>query len=289
MGKELEGLTVAALAGESAKAQAGADGAGDAEPVSPAGAGEPAVSADAETAIPKAEPEGGEPDGGEGESAALAPEVKALVEAQVEAAVAGVRAEYEESGGHLSKLRSKKDKEIARLRKQLDEREQADYQEALELAQRQPEQAVERLAGMVQGMQSRRALEQQEQELQAWAGGVLEELGLDPEDDAVQEVAARVGPLTGEGASYAYLGEMGKLAREQEAGARKKAERELAQTLEGLPGMVNAAVAKAMAASGLGTVDGSEQQAPAQDNPIKNVDSPSRLLAMGWKAVGRKR
>ena len=284
MGKELEGLTVAAVAGESAKAA----GAGTAEPkpadVSPADAGAPAVSGDAETASSAGE----QRQGAEGDGAGLAPEMQALVDAQVKAAMERVRAEYEQSGGHLSKLRSKKDKEIAELRKQLDEREKADYQEAMRLAQQDPDQAVERLAGMVQGMQSRRALEQQEQELQAWASGVLEQLGLDPEDEAVAEVAKEVGPLTSEGASYAFLGEMGKLARMKEAEARKAAEKELAQVMEGLPGMVQAAVAKQLAASGIGAVDGAEQQAPAQDNPIKNIQSPSRLMAMGWSAVQRR-
>jgi len=288
MGKELEGLTVGALASESAKAKAGAEGAGDVQPapadgqVSPAGAGEPAVSADAQAAS-------GAGAGAGGEGAAVAPEVQALVDAQVKAAMEKVRAEYEEAGGHLSKLRSKKDKEIAALKRQIEEREQAEYEEALRLARQDPRAANERLAGMVDGMKARRQAEQQEAEMLAWSENVLEELGLDPDDEAVVEVVKQVGPLTSEGASYAFLGEMGKLARTKEAEARTAAEKELATTLEGLPVMVQAAVAKAMAASGLGAVDGSEVQAPAQENPIKNIQSPSKLLAMGWAAVGGKK
>ena len=290
MGKELEGLTVGALAGESAKAQGkaqGAEGAGDVQP----------EAADVQTKGEVVGTEGGGDAAGaaagvaspEGGGEAVAPEVQALVDAQVKEAMEKVRAEYEEAGGHLSKLRSKKDQEIAKLRKELEAREQAEYQEALELARQDPRGGVERLAGMVEGMKSRRQLEQQQAELAAWSDRVLEELGLDPDDVAVAEVVRQVGPLESEGASYAFLGEMGKLARMKEAEGRKKAEQELARTLEGLPGLVNAAVAKQLAASGIGSVDGSEVQAPAQENPIQNVQSPSKLLSMGWKAIGRKK
>ena len=284
MGAELEGLTVAAVAAESAKV-AGGGGAAEPKPADNQGTTDEGRTTEGDApdgAAGVASPEGGD-------APAVSPEVQALVDSQVKAAMEKVRAEYEETGGHLSKLRSKKDKEIAKLRKELEQREQAEYQEALELARRDPRGGVERLAGMVDGMNARRQLEQQQAELQAWSDRVLEELGLDPDDDAVAEVVRQVGPLESEGASYAFLGEMGKLARTKEAEARKAAEKKLAQTLEGLPGLVNAAVAKQLAASGLGAVDGAEQQAPAQDNPIKNVDSPSKLLAMGWKAVGRKK
>ena len=104
------GLTVAALAGEAAKAGAGAAGS---KPTDDQGAAEVeerragGASVQGEGADADAQTASGEAAGGEGEAGGLAPEVQALVDSQVKAAVEALRDEYEGKGGHLSKLRSK--------------------------------------------------------------------------------------------------------------------------------------------------------------------------------------
>jgi hypothetical protein len=202
--------------------------------------------------------------------------VEALVAEKVAAAVAGIKEEYEGKGGHLSKLKSSYEKQIAELRRAEQERQAKEIQQALALAEVDPAQAAQVMAGQLQAMHAGRQAEAAEVQMREWAEGVLEKLGLSADDQEVVDKAKAIGPLTQAGASYEYLGEMSTLALERERKARKQAEKAVAE----LPEMVNQAVARALAASGIAVPETAEGAAPPRGD-IRTIQSPSKLLSLG--------
>jgi hypothetical protein len=178
---------------------------------------------------------------------------------------AEIRAEYEDKGGHLAKLRSKYDTQISQLKRELEQRRSNVAQEALQLMGKDPVKAAEMLAGLVQEQAQESMAASAAEQMGSWQRRIMEELGFDLDgDDEAAELALKWNRelVKDPGASWDFQQDVARRAREREAEARKKAEKELASLKDGLQGVVQAEITKILASSGIvpdpGT-DGSPQ------------------------------
>jgi hypothetical protein len=182
--------------------------------------------------------------------------LQAMIKAEVERATAQVRDEYEAKGtGHISKLKSSYDKQIRDLKRQLDSRQQQEYQQAMELLEGGDfQEAAAILAGQVQALQGQSMADSQRQQMEAWATGILDDLGLDLESD--EETAAFAAQWIEKLAAdpnwtWDFQQEAGKRAKDTERKRADAAEKELRELKESLPDLIKAEVARAFVSSGL--------------------------------------
>lgn len=268
MGKELKELEVPVV-GES-EAEEGRAGArrSQGEDVQPEGAGP--VSGEGAGG-----PEGAA-EGSTGETA-LTPELEALVEARVQ----GVREEYEGAGGHLARLKSAKDKEIAAVQARLAQRDEQVLAEAMQLAETDPQRAVQMMAQQQQQLMQRGQRERAVAELSQWAERVANDLGVDLDTD--EEAAKALGALLERGPDYAH--EFQQVVAKQVAARADKAEKKFAKLEESLPGLIDRTLEAKLAEAGVGKVDPASPRRPAGANPIKNEMDPGRLITDGYQEI----
>jgi len=264
MGEELKELGEAPVVGESGQVES--------PDVQPDGAGPVAGEGGAE--LPKGSRAVG---GGEGEGSGLTPELEALVEARMQA----LREEYEGKDGHLARLKSAKDREIAQVRARLAERDEQDLQEAMQLAESDPRRAAQMMAQQNQQLMQRQQRERAVAELSQWAERVASDLGVDLDTD--EEAAKALGVLLEHGPDYTHEFQqaMGRRAGVQ----RDEAMKALQKMEESLAARIDRALEAKLAEAGVGKVEGGSPRTPAGRNAIKNETDPGRLLADAFKDV----
>jgi len=246
-----------------------------------AGAAPAGASAAAATPKPGSEPQTTPPAAaraGEVKAPEVAPEVKALIEAEV----AKVKGEYEGKGGHIAKLKSEYDKKLARFERQQQQRQMAEYQDVTgRLAELDPA-----LAGQVSALMSQQTHEAQRQQMADWAQMVMEGMGydLDGDEDAGQFLQESLEHLTeGEDAAWAFTVEAGKRLAAKKTEEAKVALAELQKVKDGLPDLVQQEVKRALVSAGMADLDFSE------GGPVKSEDAwrtkpPSQQVADGIAA-----
>ncbi len=99
---------------------------------------------------------------------AISEEVQALIKTQTDEAIKAERAKYEGKDGHLARLKSAKDKELAALRKQLRTGQQGKVKEAKALIESNPDQAAQILLNLAEEQDQQIAQDGAQVELVDW-------------------------------------------------------------------------------------------------------------------------
>ena len=184
----------------------------------------------------------------------LTPEIEALITTKSEEAAAAVRAEYEGEDGHVARAKRSKDKEIANLRKQLAEQQQARIDRAKELMGSDPNEAARIALQAAEEAAQQVAQVDAESQWIDWQSGILGDLGLDPESskDAaklVQEWTPKL--LSGPEWQNDFQQAAAQLAVEAERTAHKDTRKRLDALEEGMEAAIQSAVTKALVTSGV--------------------------------------
>lgn len=213
-------------------------------------------------AVPAADGQG---DGGSAQGG-LSPEVQAAIDK----AVQGVRAEYEGKGGHIAKLKSKYDKQLAQLQQAVEGQQRADYEAAMaHLEGGDYRTAATILAEQVDQLQGSRARSAQEQEVASWVGQVMTDLGYDLEGS--EEDAAFAGEWVDkmlENPEYSWEFQQTAAKRQLDAARAEaaKAKKDLDGVVSTLDQTVRAEVTKILASAGLAPEPtGEEGTRPSED------------------------
>jgi hypothetical protein len=206
----------------------------------------------------------------------LQPVVQAQVAAAVEAATQKVRDEYERKDGHLAKLRSTKDRELAQLRKQLSATRKQQVEEAEKLLESNPDQAAAILKALVAEQSTQIEQDGAHDELVSWQHKVLADLGADPdEDEEAATLALEWGPklLSDPNMTWDFQQAAAKLVLDREREATKTANKELKELKESLPDTVKAEVTKALVSAGIVPEPTDEGGAPPGDDDWRKLSS----------------
>jgi hypothetical protein len=230
-----------------------------------------------------------------GESAEVPPEYAELIDKQVKAALDAQRDKYEGEGGDISKLKSKKDKEIARLRKELREQQEADRKRAEALmASGDPEEAAKLYAAQNQSLMEQAYAEQFRAEMTAYVETSMGELGLDLEDDEAAAAAAEwtqrliEGQQRGQDWSGAFHHEIGKLRVEQKDKQVSQLQKQLDAQTEKMPSLIAQAVAAALDKRGIGRPDLSQDGAAVTGKGDVHGKAPGLNVRDGVAAARAK-
>ena len=213
----------------------------------------------------------------------LTPEIEALITARSEEAAAAVRAQYEGEDGHLAKLKSAKDKEVARLRKQLREQQKGKVEEAKALIESNPDQAAQILLSLAEEQDQQIAQDSAQSELIDWQHKILADLGADPaEDEEAAALVAEWGPrlIEDPNLTWDYQQAAAQLQLERERAANKEVTKELKDLKDGLDGMVNAAVTRALVEAGVVPEPTPDGGAPPKEEDWRTL-SPTQLRKKG--------
>lgn len=189
------------------------------------------------------------------EGTTQAPDIQAVIEKALADHEAKVREEYERKGdGHLSKLRSKYDKRIAALERQIREQNTGRMEEARGLMESDPAQAAQILASIVEA-QSQDAMESTaRQDLGDWQRRILEDLGADLDSD--EEAAGLATEWTDRllddpNLTWDFQQAAARLQLERKEKAAKQAAKELADLKENLPAQIQAEITRALVSAGV--------------------------------------
>ena len=204
------------------------------------------------------------------------------IQAQIDAAVQAEIAKYEGKDGHLSKLKSKKDKEIARLQRQLREQQKGKLEEAKALMESDPGRAAQLLLSQAEDQAARANQESRHQQMVDWQYEILADYGVDPDEDEeaaelVAEWADRMDRNPDE--AWGFQQAAGKFVAERAQTESKQTAKELAELKGGMAETINAAVTKALVEQGIipaPTQEGSEPQ--KRDEDWRQKPSVSRGL-----------
>jgi len=198
----------------------------------------------------------------------ISEEVQALIDQRAKEAAEKVKAEYEGKDGHLARLKSAKDKEVARLKRQLREGQQSKVKEAKELIESNPDQAAQILLSLAEEQDQQIEQDSAHEQLVEWQHKILADLGADPaEDEEAAELAAEWGPkiLEDPEKSYDFQQEAARLQLAREREATKTANRELKELKESLPETVKAEVTRALVSAGIVPEPTDEGGAPPKE------------------------
>jgi hypothetical protein len=137
-----------------------------------------------------------------------------------------VREEYEGKSGHLSKLRQKYEQKLREAQAGQAASAQRAMEYAAQMADRDPEQAIQVLAQQLQAYQERDQRSVAEGEISHWAESIIGELDLDVEDEDVQALFDEIGPMTSRDTQFEFLGRAtqisnARLKRRAEAAGKK--------------------------------------------------------------------
>ncbi len=210
----------------------------------------------------------------------IAPEMQQAIDT----AIARIKQEYEGKGGHIAKLKSSYDTQIAQLKRQLQERTKSEYQEAVQLMEAGDyEEAARQLAAQAQVYQQQQEQDAQVGALADWARSILGGLGYDLESDQeAAEYATEWLEKIQNNRDYAWEFIMD--ASQKKLGAeRQKAEtaqKELAKVQEGIPTLVKAEVAKALTEAGLTPTPTPEGGTPPTEEDWRKM-STGKLIQQG--------
>lgn len=198
--------------------------------------------------------------GGEGQQAqptggGLSPELTAAIAEATKATEERIRKEYEDKGGHMAKLKSKYDSKIAALEKQVRGKSRADLEEAKQLLEQgDPVKAARILSAQVETQLAQSERLAQQQEMRAWASGIMTDLGvnLDADEEAAEFTASwlqRIEQDPNEAWNFHQAAAKRRLEQaEQRANA---AEKQAADLRTSIPAMIQAEITKTLAAAGL--------------------------------------
>lgn len=175
--------------------------------------------------------------------------------AQIEAAVQEAVGKYEGKDGHLARLRSSKDKEIAALKKQLRQRQESNVEQAKALIESgDTQQAAQILLSQAEEQAQRIAQEGASHELLEWRDRVLADLGVDLEGD---EDAAQFAQEWGERLlddpqmTYDYQQAAAQFQLKRERDENKATKKRLADLEGGMEEAISAAVTRALVGQGI--------------------------------------
>lgn len=206
------------------------------------------------------------------EATGQAPDITAQINAAVQAAID----KYEGKGGHLAKLRSQKDKEIAALQRQLQQQRTSQLEEAKALLESDPAQAAQLLAGIVEAQAQTSLQESRNQELVDWQYRILADLGADPEED--EEAAELVAEWSGRmledpNLTWDFQQAAARLQLERKEKAAKQAATELAALKDSMPDLIKAEITKALVGAGVIPEPSGEGVAPTREEDWRNQPS----------------
>ncbi len=213
------------------------------------------------------------------------PDLQTQIEAAVKAREAEVRTEYEKKDGHLARLRSTKDKELAALRTQLRTAQQGRVEEAKSLLESNPDQAAAILLSLAEEQSEQIEQGGAHDELVSWQHRILADLGADPdEDEEAATLALEWGPklLADPNLTWDFQQAAAKLTLDREREAARTANKELKELKESLPETVQAEVTNALVSAGIVPEPPPEGGAPAKDKDWRKL-SASELRKQGLK------
>jgi hypothetical protein len=122
----------------------------------------------------------------------LSPEIRTAIQAEVKAAQEAVRAEYEGDTGHISKLKSQRDRLKNRLAKvERDERQRAraQHEHTRTLMESDPERAANLALGQNEQLLAQQAQIDQREEVSDWVLEIMGNMGYDLDDDEALALA----------------------------------------------------------------------------------------------------
>jgi len=177
------------------------------------------------------------------------------IQQMIKEAIAQVRSEYEDKGGHMAKLKSKYDTKIAELERQLKGQQSAQYKEAMTLLQQgDHENAAQILAQQVQQLQGSVMQEQQRSEVAGWVQKIMTDLGEDLEGDeeAAEFASGWIDRLVGDpDMSFDFHQMAAMRAVDREKKQAENATKELQKLKDGLEDQIKAQVTRTLAEAGL--------------------------------------
>ena len=211
------------------------------------------------------------------------PEVQAQIDAALAEREAQIRAEYEATGGHISRVKSKKDKEIAALKKRLRDRQQSNVEQAKALIESgDNEQAAQILLSQAEEQAQRIAQDGAHQQLLEWRDRVLEDLGgnLEGDGDAAQ-FAAEWGErlLDDPQLTYDYQQAAAQFMLTRERAETKETKKRLADLEGGMEDAINTAVTRALVGQGIIPAPTPEGGQPSGNEDWRKSPSVKRGLA----------
>lgn len=206
---------------------------------------------------------------GEGVTPGAAPELSGDIKAMIEAEVARVRQEYESAGGKIAQIQSKKDKEVAELKRQLRQQREAEYKEAMGyLEGGDYESAAQILAQQVQQLTGSAMQEGQRAEMAGWIQTIMADLGADVEGDEEAATFATewLDRVVGD-PNLAW--DFQQAAAKRQIAAQQKAAEAAAQELkkvqDALPALIKAQVTRVLADAGIAPEPSGEGGGSTQD------------------------
>ena len=213
----------------------------------------------------------------------ISEEIQTLIEQRATEAAEKVKAEYEGKGGHLARLKAAKDKELARLKKQLRDQQKGKVEEAKALIESNPDQAAQILLSLAEEQDQQIAQDSAQSELIDWQQKILADLGADPaEDEEAAALVAEWGPrlIEDPNLTWDYQQAAAQLQLERERAANKEVTKELKDLKDGLGGMVNAAVTRALVEAGVVPEPTPDGGAPPKEEDWRDL-SPAQLRKKG--------
>jgi len=194
----------------------------------------------------KAPEDGGAPDG-----ESLPSEVQRLIDERIEA----LRSEYEGKGGHLARLKSEYDKKIAEKERRLRELESSRIKAIRERASENPEEAGAMALSQLEEFQRQEELKQAGESWRLFARQAYEHYGFNLDEPGVAEEVLADGEELFEQMSQGADPTALALEFQKKVAARaldriKEENAKLKKQLDGLPEMVEQAVAQALTARG---------------------------------------
>lgn len=193
----------------------------------------------------------------------LSPEIRASIKAEVKAAQEAVRAEYEGDGGHISKLKSQRDKvknRLARLEREERQRALAQHEHTRTLIDSDPAKAAQLALGQNAELLAQQVEIDQREEVSDWVVGIMGDMGYDLDDEEVLAVAKAKtqkivdGIASEDNYTYEVQQELARGMLESKDEAIAAAEKKLKAMEDGIQAMVRDEVTRALA--GTNTPDG---------------------------------
>lgn len=216
----------------------------------------------------------------EGATPTASPDLKTMVEE----AVKEVRAEYEGKGGHLAKLRSSYDKQIAELKRQVGQQQRAKMEQAQGLLDAEDyEEAAKILYSQMEELQGQTMRESQRSEMADWVDEIMTDLGYDLEED---EEAATLAAgwldrlIEDDRLTWQFQQEVARKQIEAKQEAAQAAQKELAKFKEDLPSLIKSQVAQILTDAGFAPDTSGDGAAPKQTTDLTQL-SEAELWKIG--------
>lgn len=223
----------------------------------------------------------------------LGDDIKALIEQKVNE----LREQYEGPGGKIALIQSKKDKEVAAIKRQLREVQQQrqtevkqEYERAQGLMRTDPAKAAQIMQALYESQQQAAVMENQTQQMAEWMEKVMTGYGLSPEDQEMADFAGEWFEKLIEDPDLTYDFQQAAGVRAVEAKDKeiRQAHKELKELKDGLGDLVKKEVTRLLAGAGITpspTDDGTPP--PAKDDDWRKLSS-GQLIAKGLEERRRR-